>query len=109
MLLLLLLACAPCPRFEEMTVSDRDGVASATMLADIDQAISDFADATGRDGVCIAEVRAQENVRVAFNDAAVGKCSAERRAISVEADTTFTTREIVTDAPFGFLGLPPGQ
>lgn len=58
MLLLGLLACG-CPTFAEMEVC---GDADATFLAEVQGALDDFAAWTGREGVCVPEVRVEEEL-----------------------------------------------
>ncbi len=53
--MLWLLACA-CPRFDEMVVSDPDGIATPDMVAAVESAIADFASWTTAEGVCVPEV-----------------------------------------------------
>ncbi len=56
-MLLLLLACAECPRFEEMEVTDPDGLDTDGRSAVVAAAIDYFARWTGREGVCVPEAR----------------------------------------------------
>ncbi len=54
-----LLACA-CPRFEEMVVTDPDGLATPEMVSAVESAIADFASWTTVEGVCVPEVTFRE-------------------------------------------------
>jgi hypothetical protein len=64
MLLLSLFACAPdpvlpavCPTFDEIAITDPEGVAAEEDMADARAAIDALRDYSGRDGVCVSEVR----------------------------------------------------
>lgn len=75
--------CA-CPTFDELKVTDPDGVASAELLATVTEAARDFASWTGREGVCVDRI---EIVEDAGTDAA-GRDAAGRYAgrwIEIEA------------------------
>lgn len=58
----LFLAGCGCPSFDEMTVDDRTDMADFAFIDDIDAALADFAAWTGRDGVCVPEVRVVETI-----------------------------------------------
>lgn len=93
----MLLGCAPCPTFGDMTVEDPDDLASDNMLADIDAALSDFAAWTGRDGVCVPRIEVQEDVDVERDPYhnAVGVYQGEHSPILIEAGRGAATHDIV--------------
>lgn len=55
MVVLLLVACARCPTFEEMEVTDPDSVGDEGLVAEIEGAVADFQAWTGREGVCVPD------------------------------------------------------
>lgn len=82
--LLLLLACATpdCPAFEDIAVTDPDGLAEDGEVDRIQAAIDDFARWTGRDGVCVEEVRLMDEEGL---EGAAGAYFVGRELVGVKA------------------------
>lgn len=69
--------CA-CPDFDDMHVSDPEGLTTAAELGLIRQAISDFARWTGEEGVCVPGIELREELSDGY---AVGTYSGPRKNI----------------------------
>lgn len=60
--LLMLVGCGDCPTFDEIEVTDPKEVASESVIVGIGEAVADFAAWTGREGVCVSEIRVAPEV-----------------------------------------------
>lgn len=85
MALLTLLACARCPTFGEMTVTDPEGVATDDVLAEINQALADFEAWTGRDGVCVPGIEVQQDIPVESGSDVAGLYRGEDDPILIQS------------------------
>jgi hypothetical protein len=83
MILLALVGCG-CPSFDETEVTDPDGVADEGFLSAIKDRIAAFAEWTGRDGVCVPEVRVLPEVH-ARGEEVGGKYSPITHLIEISA------------------------
>lgn len=85
-----LLACS-CPSFDEMEIVGMDTSATDQRLATVRQALADFAAWTGDDGVCVPEIRLQEDIAeyAGMDDAweVGGEYTGEHSPIRLDADS----------------------
>src|SRR4051812_40341082 len=99
MLLGVLVACT-CTPFADMDVVDATGEAGDDFLADISAAITDYASWTGRDGVCVPEVRVVHQVD-AFVPSFAGMYQGQGRAILLSVDSGKPYIDIVHELSHG--------
>lgn len=75
-----------CPDLADIEITDPDGVATEGMVEELSQAVEDFAAWTGRDAVCVGELRIQEDVAWHGGDSSPsGRLQPGRKRISIEA------------------------
>ncbi len=89
LLALLLVGCsADCPTFEEVEVTDPDGLGAPGVIGRLQAAIDDFAGWSGREGVCVEEVRLEQPADESWD----GSYSGDLIRISprIEADPSAT-------------------
>jgi hypothetical protein len=77
-LVAVLLGSCACPDFDDMQVSDPEGLTTAEERGSIRQAISDFARWTGEEGVCVPAIELREELADGY---AVGTYSGPRKNI----------------------------
>lgn len=106
MLVVSLLACTlpksgdACARFDEMELTDPDGVASDNDRTRVRTQVDDMATATGLDGVCVPEVRFVPD----------GTCGEENcyqgpgEPILIDSSTTWLVRPVLCEALADTLG-----
>ena len=81
-----LLGCRtpPCPTFDELAVTNPDGVADTDAIAEAERAVADFRAWSGLDAVCVDEVRLVEEIETDGPD--IGGLYRPEEHIELEVD-----------------------